>query len=346
MAAESDRKEVIVSQKQDALAPFGSREDIREIAHRVQIMAPGGRKLSEPEALALAQGAVMHGLDPFIGEIWYIPGSGLMAGIQGRRKAARHQMGRGGNFRTEFDPITNPDERALYQIGEGDLAFKCLLFDSETTSAYVEAYANLKKQGLPEDLIPTLIGKKPYTLGIGILKRGAATKMEPVQCAMKRSEADALKRRFYLPFGAQGSDDQEAIEGEWIIQQTEEAREANAKKTPEQKKRDRQALWGQDAGEIAHSEPPKNLSPWPAPVLQKVVDAGLAAGPDEAILVIQGSPFSSLTAEEIANEQVVEELLSWIRQYRRGIEMGQVPQDAAAFATAHFRDVTKKEEAK
>ena len=213
--AEENKSEIILS-KETRIAPWGDRSEIREIARRVQLMAPGAKTLSENEALALAQGAVAHGLDPFNGEIWFIPGSGLMAGIKGLRKAARQQLE--GNFWTEFHEITNPDERALLMIPEGALAYKCIVRDSNTIRTYSQGWKELKEAGVPIELIPDVIGRRPHTEGIGYLKKGEATRMDPAQVAMKRSEADALKRRFDLPFAipSQPNDMPTIVEGEWI----------------------------------------------------------------------------------------------------------------------------------
>lgn len=207
-----DGKDLTVHESESRIAPWGNREELREIARRVQMMAPGGKKLQENEALALAQGAVAHGLDPFNGEIWYIPGAGLMAGIKGLRKAARLQID--GNFWPEFEEIRNPDDRAAFMIPEGALAFRCIIRDSNTLRAYSDAWAAMREKGIPAEIIPTIVGKRPYVEGIGYVKRGESTRMDPVQVAMKRAEADALKRRFDLPF-AIPSEPNDVIDGDW-----------------------------------------------------------------------------------------------------------------------------------
>lgn len=208
------KKALAITKKENRIAPWGDRAEVREIARRVQLMAPGAKKLSENEALALAQGAVAHGLDPFNGEIWYIPGSGLMTGIKGLRKAARQQIE--GNFWTEFDEIVDPDERNLYMIPEGALAFRCTVRDSETIRSYSEAWKRLSEDGVPIELIPDILGQRPFTLGVGYIKDGEKTKMDPIQVAMKRAEADAIKRRFDLPFAVPTEPNEvSVIDGNW-----------------------------------------------------------------------------------------------------------------------------------
>jgi len=184
---------------QSGLIVWGSRDEVRELNERLKIMLPGGEKLNDKQRLALAQASIAHSLDPFNGEIYMIPGSGLMIGIKGLRKKAHEQVQ--GNFWPNFREISNEDERNRLLIPEGALAFEARLFDSENIRLYVEAVSQLLKAGIPWEAVKEMIGDKPYTSGIGIFRKGEKTRMEPVQCAMKRAEADAIKRRFDVPFG-------------------------------------------------------------------------------------------------------------------------------------------------
>ena len=236
---DEDKKDLIVRQD-NRIAPWGGRKEVREIAERVRVMAPGAKKLQQNEALALAQGAVSHGLDPFNGEIWYIPGSGLMAGIKGLRKAARNQIE--GNFWTEFEEITDPDLRRLFDIPKDALAFRCILRDSETIRAFSDAWRGMKENGVPEEVIPSVLGRKPYTVGIGFIKDGEKTKMDRVQCAMKRAEADALKRRFDLPFAVPTEPNGEVIDGNWTFEEEE-------KEVAEKAEDAIDALYGEEASD-------------------------------------------------------------------------------------------------
>jgi len=180
-----------------ALAQYGSRDDVREMVARLKSMLPGGDKLTDGQVKALAQGALAHALDPLTGEIWMIPGRGLMIGVKGLRRLGRKQVV--GNFWPEFIEIRDADTRKRLRIPEGALAFECRLFDTENLNTYVSTCERLLKAGIPWEAVEKMVGAKPYTPGIGVLKAGEQTKMEPVQCAMKRAESDALKRRFDVP---------------------------------------------------------------------------------------------------------------------------------------------------
>jgi hypothetical protein len=190
----------------NALSLWGNRDDVRELSGRLVKMAlPGGHRLSEPESLALAQASLAHGLDPFNGEIWMIPNTGLMIGIKGLRKSARKKVQ--GNYWTEFRRITDPAERNEMAIPDGALAYECSLYDTETINTYTATIEAMRKTDMPWDTIMGIVGSRPRTQGIGYHKRGEPTKMTPVQCAMKRAEADALKRRFDVPFGVDPEND-------------------------------------------------------------------------------------------------------------------------------------------
>ncbi len=198
-----------------ALAPWGSRDEVRELRERMAIMTPGAAKLSDKELAALAQGAIAHGLDPLNGEIWIIPGRGLMIGVKGLRKKAREQVR--GNYWVDFQPLTNTEQRQALRIPDGALAYEARLFDSENLRQYSETCERLLKAGIPWEAVERMVGSKPYTVGLGVLKIGEQTKMEPAQCAMKRAEADALKRRFDVPFGiAIESDTEPEYDGKWV----------------------------------------------------------------------------------------------------------------------------------
>src|SRR3972149_7643407 len=183
----------------NALALLPDKQQLKQVDDRIKAMLPGGSKLQPGERFALAQIAVAHGLDPFNGEVWYIPNRGPMIGIKGLRKKARDQVQ--GNFWIDFREIVDADERRRYGIEVGALAFEARLFDTENVMTYCGMIERMTKAGIPWDAVKVMLGDKPYTSGIGVLRQSEQTKMERVQCAMKRAEADALKRRFDVPFG-------------------------------------------------------------------------------------------------------------------------------------------------
>lgn len=177
--------------------------EIRRMAQDIKDLLPNGNKLQDFEALALAHSAQALRLNPFTGEIWYIPGHGLMAGIKGHRRTAHEQIEKAGgaasSYWPEFDLMT-PEQKKQYLIPDNALGFICRLYDTVTLRTYSETVERLFKAGAPWTDIKHIVGDRPYTIGVGFYQPGEQTRMKPHQCGMKRSEADALKRRFDLPF--------------------------------------------------------------------------------------------------------------------------------------------------
>lgn len=184
------------------VAIYGKQQDLELMAKRIRELLPGGNKLTPPQALTLAQVSIVHGLDPFNGEVWFIPNVGLMIGIKGLRKKGHEQMAAngGGNFWTTFRELVDADERKRFFIPDGSLAFECRLFDSETVLTFTDTIKALREAEIPVTDALAIVGKQPYTSGIGVFKVGESTRMLPVECAMKRAEAAAIKRRFDVPF--------------------------------------------------------------------------------------------------------------------------------------------------
>lgn len=270
-----------------ALAVWGDRRDVRELDTRLATMLPGADKLSTNQRLALAQGSLAHGLDPFNGEIWMIPGRGLMIGVKGLRKKAREQVQ--GNFWVEFVEITDADTRRRQRIPDGALAYEARLFDSENLRTYTATCEQLLKAGIPWDAVSRMVGTKPYTTGIGVLAAGEQTKMQPAQCAMKRAEADALKRRFDVPFGlAVEADSDPAENGQWI-ENVPAAVQPAAERTPEEQAK-------QDAGIATLYEEPAEAPA--APVTTSKVWKRWNELAAEAEAIGLGAPAMDLAADE------------------------------------------------
>lgn len=200
-----------------ALSLLPDKQQLKQVDERLKVMLPGASKLTPGERYALAQIAVMHGLDPLNGEVWMIPNRGPMIGIKGLRKKAHEQVQ--GNFWIDFREIVDAEERKRFGIDAGAIAFEARLFDSENIRTYCEMVERMTKAGIPWEGVKSMLGDRPYTSGIGVLRQNESTKMERVQCAMKRAEADSLKRRFDVPFGLTVEADIEPSESsEWQIE--------------------------------------------------------------------------------------------------------------------------------
>jgi len=203
------------------------RKEVINFGMTIRELMPGGSRLTVPEAQSLAQVALLHGLDPFNGEVWYLKyedgrSIGIMAGIKGHRRAAHRQLDpQGGNFWCEFDLLQSGDKTAM-QIPDNALAYRCRLFDSVSIRLYTETVERLCKAGVPWADVKSMTGERPFSVGYGYFTPGEKSRMKPAACAMKRAEADALRRRFDLPFGsAVGvNGDTDSIDAEYTVGET------------------------------------------------------------------------------------------------------------------------------
>jgi hypothetical protein len=190
---------------------FGNSQELQQFAARIKLMMRGGDKLTGPEALALAQVAKVTNLNPFIGECWYIPGSGPMVGIAGARRLDQEDTTKRGGYSTVSVISCPPEEAGALEFELKDVvaAFRAEISDSQATLEYQKmfsaALASLRDAGVP-DPVPAareICGPRPSWVGYGYSTKGEKSRMNKVQLARKRAESDALKKKVIIPFGAQ-----------------------------------------------------------------------------------------------------------------------------------------------
>lgn len=188
-------EERAVVARTSALDVYGAGGDIKTLADRIKLCLPGGDKLQRHEALALAQLSVAYQLNPFNGEVWYIPGKGTQVGIKGLRKTGHRQAA----YWTEFVLLTQ-DERTQNGVPDRAIAYKCLLYRTDLIRESAAACKAFREAGMADAV--DRYAYRPAT-GIGYWTVGECTKMKGDQAARKRAEADALKQAFDLPFASE-----------------------------------------------------------------------------------------------------------------------------------------------
>lgn len=199
MSASSNQ--ALIERQNQNLEKWGDRPELREMATRIKLMVPNAASLTDDEALALAQGSYLSGLNPFDGEIYYIPKLGLYPGIKGRRRKAREQMeraiGRGANYWMEFD-WPSSEWKAENGYAADWLVCRAILRDSATLTSYVDAVLKLTGaiKGMSISEVKELIGQRPYVTGIGFVKPGERLIRPIREVAQKRAERAALAQRF------------------------------------------------------------------------------------------------------------------------------------------------------
>lgn len=208
-----------------AIELLGVGDDVRNFAKRIKLMLKGGDKLSDGEAMALAQVSLVTKLNPFIGEVWYIPGKGPMIGIAGARRYDNQQASDNGGYTfPEFSPCT-PEEAGAKPGENVAHAFRCDIFDSVAISKYqklmIEIINSMRAAGSPDPVgeAKATLGPKPMWTGYGYSTTDELSKMNKMQLAKKRAEADARKQRIMIPFGGEVSAEEanpQIIEGETV----------------------------------------------------------------------------------------------------------------------------------
>jgi len=164
---------------------YGGGKALKYMAWRIKNCVPGGNKLQDHEAMSLAQVSLATGLDPFIGEVWYIPGKGPMGGIRGLRRRAREQS----TYTTTLRAMRD-EEITEHSIKPGDVGRICELFRHDVLQKAVEI-----NKAAGEMVVPV----KPI-LGVGIWRQRdqIASSKSATWMADKRAEADALRQGFDL----------------------------------------------------------------------------------------------------------------------------------------------------
>jgi hypothetical protein len=221
---------------------YSDSEEVVNLAKRIKVMVPGGRNLRDDEAQALAQVSLATQSNPFIGEVWYIPGSGPMLGIKRLRRIGDEQIKEsGGNdafYQVNFY-VCSPEEAGVpdNEIKDVVSAVRAELTDSVSTTKHQKIFLEMvntfreAKDPDPVGNAREILGSRPKWIGYGYSLKGERTKMNKQLAARKRAEADTLKQRFSLPFGVDvaAADVAQDIMEDWV-----DAEPANLPKPSEQ----------------------------------------------------------------------------------------------------------------
>lgn len=189
-----------------------SRYNEQDIQQEMSILKSAFPKLNATtDALrALVIASKFSGLNPFRGEIYYVPNVGIT--VASKIKAAdaiTYQQMRGNTLDIKFDLITAQmvaelPECAQYQVAEGDVAYLCRIISSKQRTSYfnyrLQIIDELKALGyVRHDLEQELnrrAGPAPEIKALGIVRKGenfgGDTKYSRQDRAMKRALQLAL----------------------------------------------------------------------------------------------------------------------------------------------------------
>ena len=330
----TDEKALTARPDDLSLEAYGDLAQVREMTKRLLAMLPSAKDLGPAGAGALAQTSLAMGLNPFVGEVWAIPQSGgtyaIMVGIKGLRAKAHAQARQDNGYYTVHIRSVREDEIEGMQINPGDIVRACDLYVSgDRARRHFE-----------------FIGKVlPFT-GIGVYRSGERTKMNPLQVARKRAEAEAIKMAFDVPlsFALGASAD---IELDDTPERYEEHGDGlvngNANTAIDE-------LYGEYIDAAVHNgqmvegdpfletdnpedtRPPAAARSWPVAMVQAVMGAGIASPERNVSAMLNLSHILSTTDE-------VDLVLAWSRHYRTARDGGKEPGASAEFADDQIKEV-------
>jgi hypothetical protein len=208
----------------NTLAVYGTKEELSSIAGRFKTALRGGDKLNNSELIALAQLSKITGLNPFIGELWYIPGKGPMIGIVGARRLWNEKSAAGGGWSSvEITPCTPQEAGYTGDIKDLAAAFKATAHDSAATLQYQKMFTDtintMRSAGSTDPFgdAKQICGPRPQWEGYGYSTVSETSRMNKTQLARKRAEADALKKCINVPFGLEVSAEYETAPAEYAV---------------------------------------------------------------------------------------------------------------------------------
>lgn len=169
---EAKRRSALVRQSQ-ALMPYRTPEELAELVGRLRFMIPGGDKLNDQQIWGLSQSALIYGMDPLMGELYWIDGPS--PGIRGLRRKGKEQLmeiyGENGRPNLDFRIMTNVEKRAELEIPKDALAFECHGSVPAKKHAHAELAKSYAEAGAPWEDIKEMIGPPPETVGYGYVTK-------------------------------------------------------------------------------------------------------------------------------------------------------------------------------
>jgi hypothetical protein len=176
--ADSKRsRESALVRQSTGLAPYGTAEELAVLVGRFKTMVPGADKLEQKEVWALAQASFMHGLNPIIGECYWI--NGFSPGIKGIRRKSHEQVreryGEGEDWRIEsYRRIDKAVDLEARKIPAGALTFEADLVISAELRDHADTMKKVREalgSDAPYDVILANAGPRPVTIGIGYVTK-------------------------------------------------------------------------------------------------------------------------------------------------------------------------------
>lgn len=318
-------KEIVKAEETKAISREG------DMYSRLKYMITNGRKLNNDECAALAQFAVVEGLNPFAQECWYIPRVGPAIGILGLRKKATQALGNGYTWNVQFRDVTDDYRNTEDQTVKW--AFEATLRDTKSMKDYMEVYEKAKGLFETAEEIIAAVGRPPIWQAVGIFLEAQADKYKDKffaqkERAKKRAEALVIKKRFSLSYDYGEADYVE--EKALTIGFEKEAERINVEAETieadmvEVVNTEKNALEGEIVAEKAKTEPTERPG-WTSEQIMAVVDKYEDVHGKQAVERMNKS-------KHLSRDTAIPVLLKWMRVYQVECDGGAESQTAATEA--------------
>lgn len=185
-----------------------------EMVNQLKLMISNGQRLTDNEAIALANFSIIEGLDPFNQEAHLLKSkdgkiSGCMVGIKGLRRKAQEQLGQmkpNAMFRVEFKSIAPPNadiEIAVEASLRDDLSLTEYLTNRDKLEKMFRVNGVMSAENVAE--MKEILGTPPIWKGLGYFYKREHDpykdgKYPPQARAEKRAEAAAIRSRFNMNY--------------------------------------------------------------------------------------------------------------------------------------------------
>lgn len=335
-----------------SLPELGTREDIAAYGRRLKVMLPGGDKLTDEQAMAVAQAAILSGANPFRGEIYGFPDKkGKLVIDEGYKllvRWAKKEM----PYTEWYEPFDAEPA--------GSIGYRCFILRQDNK----ELLSTLLKTGVPLERAQIMT----TTDAVGVVGKGEMTKRPPQGWTWdQRARIRALKNALKLSHGAPSLTD--LAHESWNVNGTQTQPEDWRDVTPQMSKTEREAmaaynadlrenaenpqpaetvadavaeLYGKQAVENGHFEE----SPVPvqdngngddgysfhAVVINAVIKAGYAANPAHASAMLNLSQI-------LTDKDEIDLVLTWAKHYRIARDEDMFTEDAATLADQQLEPI-------
>jgi hypothetical protein len=184
----TEEKEIATTEQPDVdIEEYRSRQQIAVMGKRIKALLPGGEELTDNQAMALGQYALVMDANPYRGEVYPMVSGGKFQLVEGYKLLVRWAK-RQCPYTEKYEPITG--------IPEGAIGYRCYILRDDARPVLTE----LVRAGAPwKDAFDIAA-----TSAVGVVDPGEKTRQPPKtwtwdQVARKRALKNAINQAYGMP---------------------------------------------------------------------------------------------------------------------------------------------------